>query len=98
MTAAFDPADAGRDLPDDGWARTTARRPSLCIADELHHRHLQCGGETADVVQAHISTPKLDLGDVRAMELCTLGECFLGQAATRSKCPDRSSEGSEERV
>ena len=79
-------------------ARIPAGRPGLRVADQLHHRHLQCGGETADVVQAHISTPELDLGDVRAMELCTLGECFLRQASTRPKRPDRSSEGSEERV
>jgi hypothetical protein len=32
------------------------------------------------------------------MELGTLGEGFLGQAATRPKRPDRGSEGSEERV
>jgi hypothetical protein len=34
------PADAGRDLPDRRWARIPARRPSLSVADQLHHRHL----------------------------------------------------------
>jgi hypothetical protein len=32
------------------------------------------------------------------MELRTLGECFLRQASTCPKRPDRGSEGSEERV
>ena len=49
---------AGRKSTCHPWRLIRARRPSLSVADQLHHRHLQGGGKTADVVEA---TP-----DVRA--------------------------------
>lgn len=96
--AGLHPANAGRDSAVGARARISARRPSLSIADEHRHRDIQGGGETADVVEADVSTSELDLGHIRAMELGTLGKGFLGQAATRPKRPDRGSEGSKERV
>jgi len=92
------PADAGRELTRSSARLDLRRRASLSVADELHHRHVQRSGETADVVEADVSTSQLDVGHVGAMELGALGESFLRQAASRPEGPDRSSERSEERV